>query len=85
MYARRLKKMMFWALARVSFSAAKIVSCNNKKYLHNYYNCSTLLSYEIGVFSTKTHKNQLALAEKKISKFSIDQFSIFGLKFFIFS
>jgi hypothetical protein len=25
---------MLWALARVSFSAAKIVSCNNKKYFH---------------------------------------------------
>jgi hypothetical protein len=24
-------KMMFWAVARVSFRAAKIVSCNNKK------------------------------------------------------
>jgi hypothetical protein len=28
------KKNMFCALARVSFSAAKIVSCNNKKYFH---------------------------------------------------
>jgi hypothetical protein len=38
--------MMFWALARVSFRAAKIVSCNNKKYFmvydQNYHNCSTL-------------------------------------------
>jgi hypothetical protein len=37
---------MFWALARVSFRAAKIVSCNNKKkimvYNQNYFNCSTL-------------------------------------------
>jgi hypothetical protein len=34
--------MMFWALARLSFSAAKIVSCNNKNnvmvYLQNYFN-----------------------------------------------
>jgi hypothetical protein len=38
-------KMMFWALARVSFRAAKIVSCNKKKkimvYDQNYHNCST--------------------------------------------
>jgi hypothetical protein len=27
-------KMMFWALARVSFRAAKIVSCNKNFYLH---------------------------------------------------
>jgi hypothetical protein len=41
-----LAKMMLWALARVSFCAAKIVSSNNKKkfmvYLQNYFNCSTL-------------------------------------------
>jgi hypothetical protein len=40
-------KMMCWALARVSFRAAKIVSCNNKKmfmvYDRIYFNCSTLL------------------------------------------
>jgi hypothetical protein len=39
-------KMMFWALAGVTFSAAKIVSCNKKKnfivYLRHYFNCSTL-------------------------------------------
>jgi hypothetical protein len=40
-------KMMFWALAGVTFSAAKIVSCNKKRkkfmvYLRNYFNCSTL-------------------------------------------
>jgi hypothetical protein len=28
-------KMMFWALARVSFRAAKIVSCNKKKKIHS--------------------------------------------------
>jgi hypothetical protein len=37
---------MFWALARVSFRAGKIVSCNKKKnfmvYDQNYHNCSTL-------------------------------------------
>jgi hypothetical protein len=37
---------MFWALARVSFRAAKIISCNKKKkfmvYLRHYFNCSTL-------------------------------------------
>jgi hypothetical protein len=27
-------KMMFWALARISFRAAKIVSCNKKKIIH---------------------------------------------------
>jgi hypothetical protein len=26
--------MMFWALARVSFRAAKIVSCNKKYFFH---------------------------------------------------
>jgi hypothetical protein len=39
-------KMMFWALARVSFRAAKIVSCNKNfffmVYDQNYHNCSTL-------------------------------------------
>jgi hypothetical protein len=39
-------KMMFWALARVSFRAAKIVSCNKNiffmVYHGNYFNCSTL-------------------------------------------
>jgi hypothetical protein len=38
--------MMFWTLAGVTFSAAKIVSCNKKKnfmvYLRHYFNCSTL-------------------------------------------
>jgi hypothetical protein len=34
------------------------------------------------VFSTKTQKNQLL--QKKISKFSIDQFFPFRLKFFLF-
>jgi hypothetical protein len=37
---------MFWALARVSFRAAKIVSCNKNfffiVYDQNYHNCSTL-------------------------------------------
>jgi hypothetical protein len=37
---------MFWALARVSFRAAKIVSCNKifffMVYDQNYHNCSTL-------------------------------------------
>jgi hypothetical protein len=37
---------MFWALARVSFRAAKIVSCNKNIFLmvydQNYHNCSTL-------------------------------------------
>jgi hypothetical protein len=27
-------KMMFWAVAQVSFRAAKIVSCNNRKKIH---------------------------------------------------
>jgi hypothetical protein len=38
---------MFRAFARVSFRAAKIVSCNKKKkimvYDQNYHNCSTLV------------------------------------------
>jgi hypothetical protein len=38
---------MFWALARVSFKAAKIVSCNKNiffmVYDQNYHNCSTLV------------------------------------------
>jgi hypothetical protein len=34
------------------------------------------------VFSTKTQKNQLL--QKKISKFSMDQFFPFGLNFFLF-
>jgi hypothetical protein len=33
-YQTLAKKIMFWALARVSFSAAKIVSYNNKKKIH---------------------------------------------------
>jgi hypothetical protein len=33
------------------------------------------------VFSTKNQKNQFL--QKKISKFSADQFSPFGLKFFL--
>jgi hypothetical protein len=37
---------MFWALARASFRAAKIVSCNKKffflVYDQNYHNCSSL-------------------------------------------
>jgi hypothetical protein len=37
---------MFWALARVSIRAAKIVSCNKNfffmVYDQNYHNCSTL-------------------------------------------
>jgi hypothetical protein len=40
-------KMMFWALAGVTFSAAKIVSCNKNfffmVYLRHYFNCSTLV------------------------------------------
>jgi hypothetical protein len=43
---------MFWALARVSFRAAKIVSCNKKKkfmvYDQNYHNCSTLVGQDFG-------------------------------------
>jgi hypothetical protein len=39
-------KMMFWTLAGVTFSAAKIVSCNKNiffmVYLRHYFNCSTL-------------------------------------------
>jgi hypothetical protein len=39
-------KMMFWALAGVTFSAAKIVSCNNNWFFHGLpstlLNCSTL-------------------------------------------
>jgi hypothetical protein len=39
-------KIMFWALAGVTFSAAKIVSCNKifffMVYLRHYFNCSTL-------------------------------------------
>jgi hypothetical protein len=39
---------MYWALARVSFRAAKIVSCNKKKkfmvYDQKYHNCSTLVA-----------------------------------------
>jgi hypothetical protein len=39
--------MMFWALARVSFRAAKIVSCNKNfffmVYLRNYFNCPYII------------------------------------------
>jgi hypothetical protein len=46
---------MFWALARVRFRAATIVSCNNKNifmvYLQNYFNCSTLVKKYFFSFS----------------------------------
>jgi hypothetical protein len=47
-------KMMFWALARVSFRAAKIVSCNKNfffmVYDQNYHNCSSLVLLGIRAF-----------------------------------
>jgi hypothetical protein len=49
---------MFWALARVSFRAAKIVSCNKKKnfmvYDQNYHNCSTLVNYYIQPYNSSS-------------------------------
>jgi hypothetical protein len=33
-HALATKKIMFWALARVSFRAAKIVSCNKNIFFH---------------------------------------------------
>jgi hypothetical protein len=33
-------KMMFWALARVTFSAAKIVSCNKIFFTREYTKCT---------------------------------------------
>jgi hypothetical protein len=46
-------KIMFWTLARVSYRAVKIVSCNNKKkfmvYDGNYFNCSTLVQQQCGL------------------------------------
>jgi hypothetical protein len=53
---------MFWALARVSFRAAKIVSCNKKKnfmvFDQNYHNCSTL----VVATTTKPNLSHLASA-----------------------
>jgi hypothetical protein len=52
-------KMMFWALAGVTFSAAKIVSCNKKKKFHGLPATLLQLFYFISVrflsFTQKTN------------------------------
>jgi hypothetical protein len=46
-------KMMFWALAGVTFSAAKIVSCNKKLFFHGLP--ATLLLINATHAMHKTH------------------------------
>jgi hypothetical protein len=52
------KIIMIWALAlaRVSFSAAKIVSCNNKKYFHGLPSKLLQLFYFMQIRSTTNGK-----------------------------
>jgi hypothetical protein len=47
-------KMMFWAVARVSFRAAKIVSCNKKKKNHGLRSKLPQLFYFISVLFFRT-------------------------------